>query len=176
MTTDRQITDAERAFRMKDYEMKVGYLTGQFTRMWQRFAFFVTLQAALLAANTASWDKPRRILVLAIAGAVLSVVWFIVGAEDRYLVFVYRLQVESAGKTLAECVPLEVVKEDRYEPVGHLDHFSQSTKVQLKRRKHWAKLIEWRWTPISITHMPAWLSLLGLIGWLSVLMMHFKSN
>src|SRR6266566_7490202 len=34
-------TDAERAFRTKDYELKVSYLTGQFTRMWQRFQFFV---------------------------------------------------------------------------------------------------------------------------------------
>ena len=31
--------------------MKVGYLTAQFTRMWQRFQFFVALQTALVGGK-----------------------------------------------------------------------------------------------------------------------------
>ena len=81
MADDKEITDAERAFRTKDYELKVAYLNGQFTRMWQRFQFFVTIQTALVGGKTAFAE--RSPIPLAIAGAVIRAAWFIIGAPDR---------------------------------------------------------------------------------------------
>jgi hypothetical protein len=173
MGNNQAITDSERAFRTKDYELKVSYLTGQFTRMWQRFAFFVTLETALIGGKTALGDKPTVPLV--IAGAVISAAWFIVGAEDRYLVTAYRLQADAAGNAAASCV-LDESDAQSYEPVGRLKPASPELKTELASRTMLERLTEWRFEGISITRLPAWLALLTLVGWSSALVIHFKLN
>src|SRR6185369_11232602 len=101
MTSAKKPTDVGRVFRTKDYELKVSYLSGQFTRMWQRFHFFVALQTALVGGRTVFGDKGT--IPLAIVGAVISAAWLIIGAEDRYLVRAYRQQADAAGKSSARC-------------------------------------------------------------------------
>ena len=36
-----------REFLLRDYELKIHYLTDQFSRMWTRFSYFVTIESAL---------------------------------------------------------------------------------------------------------------------------------
>jgi hypothetical protein len=173
MTNCRMITDAERAFWMKDYELKVAYLNGQFTRMWQRFQFFVTIQTALIGGRTAFGAKSS--VPLAIAGAIISVAWFIIGAEDRYLVRCYRLQANAAGKAYANCT-ISGTETESYEPVGRLKPRSNELEFDLRSRPLLERLTEWRSEAISITRLPAWLALLALVGWLSVLVTSFTSK
>ena len=170
LASKEQITDVERSFRTKDYEIKVTYLNGQFTRMWQRFQFFVTIQTALVGGKAVFGDKSS--MPLAIAGAVISIAWFIIGAEDRYLVTAYRLQADAAGKASARCM-LGGADVESYEPVGQLKLRSPELKSELKSRNWLERLTEWRCEGISITRLPAWLALLALVGWLSVLIAHF---
>src|SRR5689334_19927272 len=84
----------------KDYELKVKYLTDHLSRMWTRFNFFVTIQSALLggkiAFGNAQFSKPLILLGLALAA-----IWYVMGAEDRYLVTLYREHVRLAGDYLA---------------------------------------------------------------------------
>jgi quinol monooxygenase YgiN len=167
----QQMTDAERAFRMKDYELKVSYLTGQFTRMWQRFQFFVALQTALVGGKTVFGDKAT--IPLAVVGAVISAAWFIIGAEDRYLVRVYRQQANDAAKILARSA-VEGADAESYEPVGRLEPRSERLAAELAKRTRLEQVTEWRCEPISITRLPAWLALFALIGWLFVLVVQFK--
>jgi hypothetical protein len=154
---------------MKDYELKVTYLNGHFTRMWQRFAFFVTLQAALLAAINVSWVTPLKILVFALVGAVLSIIWFIIGAEDRYLVTAYREQLNAAGIASAQSVLSEAVAKS-YETVGQLEFKSKELEEKLAQRCLLECITEKRWKHVSITRLPAWLALLAFLGWLAVLL------
>jgi (4S)-4-hydroxy-5-phosphonooxypentane-2,3-dione isomerase len=166
LVNNQQVNDAARAFRLKDYELKVGYLTGQFTRMWQRFQFFVALQIALVGGKTLFGDKAT--IPLALVGAVISAAWFIIGSEDRYLVRAYRDQLNAAGNASAGSVLSEAGARS-YEPVGQVGTRSKELEEKLAQRSLAERMTEWRCEPISVTRLPAWLALLALFGWLAVL-------
>src|SRR5260221_1758717 len=90
-------------FLARDYELKVRYLTDHFQRMWTRFNFFVTIESALVGGKFIL-GAGKLTAGLAVVGVVLSLIWYIFGAEDRFLVRVYRKQVEDAARKLAESV------------------------------------------------------------------------
>src|SRR6266436_1886824 len=87
-------------FLVKDYELKIRYLSDHFSRMWNRFNYFVAIESALIGGKFV-FGNGKLTKGVALVGAVLALVWYIMGAEDRYLVLVYRKQVEDAG-TLIE--------------------------------------------------------------------------
>ena len=39
------------AFLLKDYDLKIAYLSSHFTRMWNRFNYFVAIETALVGAK-----------------------------------------------------------------------------------------------------------------------------
>jgi hypothetical protein len=83
-------------FLLKDYEQKISYLTNHLQRMWTRFNFFVTFEAALLGGKVLLvGDKPTP--VVGFVGVILSVVWYVMGAQDRFLSDFYRWQVKEAA-------------------------------------------------------------------------------
>src|SRR5215471_12535943 len=88
-------------FLIKDYELKIKYLPDHFQRMWMRFNFFVTIESALVGGkvifspNASTW-------VLCLVGALLSFVWYVFGAEDRYLVRIYRSHVKDAAERIGD--------------------------------------------------------------------------
>jgi hypothetical protein len=79
-------------FLLKDYELKVNYLSEHFSRMWIRFNFFLTIESALLAFSF-NKDGAQSGGYLAIAGLLLSVLWYGFARTDNFLVEVYRRQV-----------------------------------------------------------------------------------
>ncbi len=79
-------------FLRKDYELRVNYLTAHFSRMWTRFNFFLTIESALLAFSFGK-DSAQYAAYLAIAGLLLSMLWYRFAATDNFLVEVYRRQV-----------------------------------------------------------------------------------
>ena len=86
-------------FLTDDYKLKVGYLTDHMQRMWTRFNFFITIQSGLVGGLVLASDSgkfTKSALYFLIAEAVLSVVWWVFGAQDRHLVTVYRRQIEQA--------------------------------------------------------------------------------
>ena len=46
-TSDATNARPPKDFLIKDYELKVGYLTQHFGRMWTRFNYFVGIESAL---------------------------------------------------------------------------------------------------------------------------------
>ncbi len=76
-------------FLVKDYELKVRYLTGHFGRMWTRFNYFVGVKSALVSRKFI-FGNGRLSPDVAIVGAT---------AEDHFLVRVYRKQVKSTSRT-----------------------------------------------------------------------------
>src|SRR5215471_12759694 len=81
-------------FAQKDYELKVQYLTNHFQRMWTRFNFFVLIEAALIGGKTIFGDRTISIAGL-FFGLTLSIIWYVMGAEDRFLVQRYRDQIRE---------------------------------------------------------------------------------
>ena len=84
--------DQELNFLVDDYKSKVQYLKDHFMRLWTRFNYFLTLQSALFGATILSPERYHW--WVPIFGALLCILWYIFGAQDRYLVDLYRKQIE----------------------------------------------------------------------------------
>ena len=89
MTSADKILD----FRIESYKLRIDYVTKQFDRMWNRFQLLLGIDTALVALIFAPLSQKRfGTAVFAALGFIVSLFWFLVGAEDRYLVEVYREQ------------------------------------------------------------------------------------
>jgi hypothetical protein len=148
-------------FLVKDYELKVQYLTNHFGRMWTRFNYFVVIQAALIGGKTIFGDS-RMYMPGMWFGLALSLVWYIIGAEDRFLVQQYRDQVEEAAAQISQEF---LISSYRYvgDPKGANDMFKSP------RRGWMDHITAWRWEPISTTRLASLLPLTVSLVWLGVL-------
>jgi hypothetical protein len=149
-----------REFLLNDYELKIRYLTDQFSRMWTRFNYFVTIESALVGGKFV-FGNGNITPQLAIIGAGVSLIWYVMGAEDRFLVRVYRKQVEDAAALVAHAewpTQQEPYRQEPYCAVGEIEHTSNKLKMGVSG---------WRWDPISTTHLAALIPLTALCVWLA---------
>ena len=144
-------------FALKDYELKVAYLTNHFQRMWTRFNYFVVIEAALIGGKTIFGDREIGIPGLCF-GLALSLAWYVMGAEDHYLVRVYRDQVEQAAGVLSRA--LWPLNEPPYRYAGDLTGIGDAIG---------ASLFGWRIEAISTTHLAALIPLATSLAWLGLL-------
>jgi hypothetical protein len=151
---------------LEDYKIHVQALTNQYGRMWTRFNFFITIHTALMVAliglfkdEGAAWAA----LAIPLLGALMSGLWYVTGAQDRYLVRFYREMISHAARRLApedadwahpgvdvdDAVrALADGKEPR--PAGY-DKVSDAEAVLGLSHDWW----QWRNPAISITKLPA---------------------
>lgn len=148
-------------FLVKDYELKIGYLTEHFSRMWTRFNFFVGFQTALIGSTIFLREgKPGK--GLAIVGAILGLVWYVMGAEDRYLVEVYRKQVADAGALVARWLWRE--QDGSYYHVGEIEETAKGVPKGIAG---------WRVNAISTTRLASLIPLLLTLTWIGFLVGNF---
>ena len=50
-STHVDIGKSETDFLVKDYELKIRYLSDHFSRMWNRFNYFVAIESALISGK-----------------------------------------------------------------------------------------------------------------------------
>ncbi len=171
----------EKDFLLKDYELKIRYLSDHFQRMWTRFNFFVTIESALIGGKfLIASNVPSR--ELALAGIILSGLWYIMGAEDRYLVKLYRWQVVQAGKRIAQLV-WTGEQANGYDYVGRVDdeivvRFRLDEQRESDKKASLARLLVsvleraggWRSKYFSTTHLAAFYPLVALGFWVLILL------
>ncbi len=181
---DEKAKAKQGAFLQKDYELKIGYLTDQFARMWNRFNYFVAIEAALVGGKflIPNGELSRA---LAIVGALISALWYVMGAEDRYLVRLYRYQVEKAAKATVEAIWEDDEKaQNAYRYVGQVDkpmrrelreYELREMDSKGRQKSFWKRLVElewlsgWRVEPFSTTRLAALFPLLVFVLWLIIL-------
>ncbi len=137
----------------KDYELKISYLTAHLGRMWTRFNFFVTVESGLVAGLVFTRDGggfTGAAVYFAAAEAVLSAIWWVFGAQDRYLVESYRDAVKQAAERL-----------------DGRDIFPRYVGDPARERRY-VSLFEWRSDGISITRLAAIVPFVLLVFWVSV--------
>jgi len=144
-------------FLIKDYDLKVGYLTAHLSRMWTRFNYFVSVESALVGGKFIIGNG-KLSTELAIVGTALSAIWYVMGAEDRFLVRVYRDHVKDAAALVAQSVWTADVP-----PYRHVGEVTESSKAID------SGISGWRLEPISTTHLAAWIPLVVLGAWIGVL-------
>lgn len=162
-------------FLVKDYEIKVRYLTDQFQRMWTRFNFFVTIQSALISGKLFFGAGK---LGLAILGATLSLIWYVFGAEDRYLVRVYRKQVQQAAESVAQTVWTDDAQRRAYRYVGETEKTAHDLQQDDSAKSFFIRVVErlsgWRLDPISTTKLASLFPLFVFFVWIAVLVFGLK--
>jgi len=161
-TTTPVVSDPAIAFLEKDYEMKVRYLTDHYGRMWTRFNFFMVANTAvaIVTAGRIADGKPLGDLIaFSTAGMLLTLCWYIFGAEDRYLVEAYRKDIRRVGEYLQAALGLtrELQKLD---PTGAFVTIADITKERIA-----PTLYQWRIEIISTTKLVAWFPLLLFFCW-----------
>ena len=150
-----------------DYQLKAAYLTDQFSRLWLRFNFLLTIQVGLFGAlgyflfgqaephlDAATWPM--------LLGLLTAILWFFVGVQDRYLVEEYRTGLRTAFLLLRQHATLE----QHWSPTDYVGyhHGLDTTFV----RRGW---LSWYFRPASVTLLAAWLPLLAMALWVIALVM-----
>lgn len=155
------MADDERvaAFLITDYGLKIRYLTDHFSRMWTRFNYFVGVESAIMGGKLIFGDGKLSVPV-AILGALVALVWYLMGAEDRFLVEVYRLQVADTAALLARATWSAELPPYCY--VGEVDESAKRVRMSASG---------WRVPAISTTRLAALIPLVVFAGWLGVLLL-----
>lgn len=149
-------------FLQQDYWQKIQYLKDHFTRLWNRFNYFLTVQSALFGATVLSPDKFRW--WVPIFAAVVCLLWYVFGAQDRYLVELYRKQIERTLEKLEGQLSLG----NDYYMVGQTEDRNEAKIVDLKIEK---EVYQRRWADFSTTKLAAWFPLVLLTIWLLILVL-----
>jgi hypothetical protein len=180
------------SFLKDDYKYKIDYLTAHMTRMWTRFNFFVTLETALLGGRVIFMGEEPTPMI-GVAGIVLSLIWYTMGAQDRFLMDFYRWQVMEAAGRVKEALGntkendvLKKVEDDerkilqaaKIAATNYVGAIESKNDELLKGYQAWrnsriqgflARWLEnlsgWRSKRFSTTHLAAWIPLVALVFW-----------
>jgi hypothetical protein len=134
-----------------DYKSKAGYLKDHFTRMWTRFNFFLSIHSGLFFGTVIASDKNKWWIPL--FGILAALVWYVFGAQDRYLVALYKQEVERTAANIESKYKLE-----NYTYIGQTENTENLKVVQ--------RIYQWRSDLFSTTKLAAWFPLAVLLLWL----------
>jgi hypothetical protein len=150
-------------FLLKDYEIKVRYLSDHFQRMWTRFNFFVVIEVALIAliGRYFTADSGKLPWEIALTGGILSLAWYVFGAQDRWLVRVYRKQAEEAAKQAAKQAGISPYQFH----TGSTSVDEAPDKGFREPDKGFRDIAEWRSESISITRLAALFPAFTILIW-----------
>ena len=171
-------------FFMEDYKLKISYLNDQFSRMWTRFNFFLTIESGLVAGQVfAKKTDVFNITDIHWALVFISLLWYVFGAQDKYLVDNYRDHVEDAFKRLKEKPDNEVTPiPDDVPYVGKVNMIDFKKHREIKDqeinkdiRADFSSFAAWRLREFSITHLAAYVPLVLIFVWITVLLFDYYS-
>ncbi len=134
-----------------DYKSKVNYLKDHFSRMWTRFNFFLTIHSGLFGATVLSNDKDKWWIPF--FGILIAILWYIFGAQDRYLVALYRKEVEQAG--------IEVKLKYKLSDYNFIGQTENVTNIKIGIQPY-----QWRCESLSTTKLAALFPLAILVLWI----------
>ena len=147
-------------FLIEDYRQKVQYLKDHFARIWTRFNYFLTLQSALFGAAVITVEKYQwRVPMF---GIFISALWYLTGAQDRYLVELYRKQIQKAVLTIKHSLQLS-----DYYYIGQTENIP-SENERIEHLEIQNTIYQWRSKQASTTKLAAVIPLLSLIIWIGV--------
>lgn len=165
-------SDSKR-FLEEDYKLKVAYLESHFERLWTRFNFLLTIQLALFGflgyllfdPNAKSVEAALTPIFLGLAASLL---WYVIGAQDRYLVEAYRESVAGLARVIADYTSGLGWYGDYY--VGSKKGIPKPYQY-VKKRNIWERVTGWYWEDFSITKLAAIMPMITFVLWCIALVM-----
>ena len=159
---------------VEDFRQQCTNLQNQYTRMHGRMQLITGLNTALLPtlgalAVAASRDDVGYgwLLLFPAAGMLLSAIGYVAGANDRHLVELYRKQLAQTANNLLESNSVTDHKAV-YETWAHAGRNPREVEDIVGKPR--GSLTSWRWDPVSVTRLPALLSLVFFFVWLLVVL------
>ena len=140
-------------FLLEDYKVKVQYFNDHLSRMWTRFNFLLTLNSALFAFSVQD-DAASFTLLFIAAGILLSILWYIFGANDNYLVEVYRQEIQRSYDFLKNEIPDSRGAEHKEE----MKKLSYAGCVRAPLPQDRLGLLQWRWDGSKYTSAPQYMA------------------
>lgn len=154
------VEDPKLKFLTDDYGWKVGYLKDHFTRVWARFNYFLSIQSALFGAAMLSPEKFSS--WIPIFAALLCIPWYIFGVQDRYLVALYRKQIEKVVVKIKSGLELS-----DYYFVGQTEDIKGESE-HIKDLGVEVTIYQWRNENFSTTKLAAIFPLFMLAMWIVI--------
>ena len=144
-------------FWHEDHALRVGRVDQQLNRMWLRFNFFLTIQSALfgLTFTEIKGALVPNVHLLAVVGFVICVWWYIFGAQERYLVDLFRRQLSFSAEQLTAQLAISP-----YDYVGKTEEITMTALPP-------ASWDCWRVQPISLTRLPCIIPVITAVAWLA---------
>ena len=142
----------------EDYKLKLQYLTAQFDRLWMRFNFFLGVELAVfgfLGYVTFTLKSPDATRLPIAVGLAVSALWYVVGAQDRALVEVYRDRARAAAARFAQ----------HPEGIENYEQLHPAAEVKTYRNG----FDSWYLPAVSVTRLPALLGFILSVVWLAML-------
>ena len=146
-------------YLIKDYELKIGYLTDHFSRMWTRFNFFLVTETAIVSGKVIFSGSDQTSTALLITGLIVSILWYVMSAEDKFLVDTYRAEIKETFRQLQKANQFESG------PGSPLYQVGQIEKVDLEQLDVKRSLTSWRLNAISTTRLGPLIALLSTLCW-----------
>lgn len=163
------------SFLQSDYETKVRYYSDHMQRVWTRFNFFITLQSGLVAGLVFSRDRgefTEAAIYFLIAEAVLSFVWYVFGAQDRYVIALYRDHIAETLELLRAREPFASALPDGYPYAGQIGEIKARSRIERRLKLDRRSVVEWRWQPVSLTRLPAVVPLALFLFWIAMIVLY----
>jgi len=137
----------------KDYEIKVNYLMHHFDSMWGRFNYFLAADSALVLVYSQNNYLTFNSIAVFLLGIMISFLWYSFAVQDRYVIEIYRSQIEALFKEIKRNLAIE----------GDINYAGFTPKGKIEGIK--SNLLKWRSKRLSITQGAALLPLGYLVFW-----------
>jgi hypothetical protein len=162
---------------IEDFRQQCAALQGQYARMHGRLQLVTGLNTTLLPVlgtvglATGRGEVGRAWLVFfPLSGLLLSLIGFLVGRNDRWLVTLYRAQLARSAKLILAAGDTDLTS--AYPGWLHTGRDpAEVGRMLVDRdtgRPWWDRLLSGRWAPMSATRLPGFLSLTFAVVWLVV--------
>jgi hypothetical protein len=144
-------------FLKEVYRLRVQFYSEYTSRMWTRFNFLLTAEIGvlgLLISNAADPVWREELWLFPAAGIFISLIWYILGAQDRFYFEGFRSQIQYIENMIIEKLEINDV---------NMFAFGNPTDVKQDI------ILTWRWKFISLSRLVAAFPIFFLVSWIIAL-------
>jgi hypothetical protein len=157
MSSSNKSDEKKIDFLIEAYRQRVQLHNNHTDRMWTRFNYLlvtnVTLAGFSVTILTGQTPFYGELILFSIIGFVISVIWYVLGAQDRYYFEGFRKQVQEIEQEISAELGVTQLK----------DHLFGSAQ---KAKTDW---LTWRLPGASLSRLPALIPVFVVLIWVVVL-------
>jgi hypothetical protein len=156
MSKNTELTEKRVDFLIEAYKLRAQLYGDLTNRMWSRFNYLLAASVALFGIFFNIWftiQARNGVFWFPVAGIIISAVWFILGAQDRYYFEGFRIQVRQVEEEISNELKITNLKGREFASVKDV-------------QTDW---VTWRWSFGSLSRLPALVPILFALMWSALL-------